>query len=164
MKHLFTTLLFILPLLSAIAQNEKDLPSLVLKDLDGKEVNIRDVVKEGRITIIDFWATWCTPCKKELENLNELLEDWSDKYKVDLIGITIDNATNAVKVKPYVNGKGWEFPVLLDVNSDSKRSFNFSNIPFTVIIDQNKKVAYSHTSYIEGDELILEEEIKKLVK
>jgi thiol-disulfide isomerase/thioredoxin len=144
--------------------NSKELSSVKVKTLDGKEVDIKTYVKPGKITLISFWATWCSPCKKELDNMSPLMEEWRKKYNLDMIAISIDNSQNAQKVKPLVKGKDWDFDVLIDVNSDTKRTFNYNTIPFTVLIDKNKKIVYQHSGYVEGDENHLEEEIKKISK
>jgi cytochrome c biogenesis protein CcmG, thiol:disulfide interchange protein DsbE len=140
----------------------KEISSVKLKTLDGKEIDLKNYIKADRITVISFWATWCSPCKKELDNINDLVDDWKKKYNVDVIAISIDNSKDAQKVKPFVDGKNWDFGVLLDVNSDCKRVFNFNTVPFTVLIDKNKQIVYRHSGYVEGDESHLEQEIKKL--
>ncbi|MBT4970186.1 MAG: TlpA family protein disulfide reductase [Bacteroidetes bacterium] len=134
-----------------------------MKTLDGKVVDLKDQVKSGQVTVIVFWATWCAPCKKELVNIDELYEDWKDDYGIEVIAISIDNSRNATKVKPYINGKGWEFPVLIDVNSNSKALFNYPTVPFSALIDKNKRIVYTHNGYVEGDEYNLEKHIKELV-
>jgi len=63
-------------------------------------------------------------------------------------------------VKTYANGQGWDFEVLLDPNQDLKRALNFQTIPYTILVDKNGNIVYRHTGYIEGDEYLLEEEIK----
>ncbi len=146
----------------AAKTDNKEFPSVVLKDLAGKEVNLQQYAKSGKVTVLSFWATWCAPCKKELENMNELLDEWQEKYDVQLVAVSIDDARNALKVKPYVDGKKWEFPVLLDVNQDSRRALNFPNVPYTVLIDKNGNIVYKHIGYTEGDEQVLEEKIAAL--
>jgi cytochrome c biogenesis protein CcmG/thiol:disulfide interchange protein DsbE len=141
----------------------KELTSCKMKTMDGKVVDLKDVVKKGQVTVVVFWATWCAPCKKELINIDELYEDWQDDYGIEVIAISIDNARNAQKVKPYVNGKGWEFPVLIDVNSDSKPIFNYPTVPFSAIIDKNKRIVYTHNGYVEGDEYNMEKKIEELI-
>jgi cytochrome c biogenesis protein CcmG, thiol:disulfide interchange protein DsbE len=163
--YLFLTLIFIVNVSFAqLNSNNKELSSVKVRTLDGKEVDIKNYVKPGKITIISFWATWCSPCKKELDNMSPLMEEWRKKYNVDLIAISIDNSQNAQKVKPLVKGKDWDFDVLLDVNGDTKRTFNYNTIPFTVVVDKDKKIVYQHSGYVEGDENHLEEEIKKISK
>lgn len=145
------------------AQNTQTLPDLTLKDVNGKNKNVADYGKSGKITVISFWATWCTPCKKELTNINDnLLDEWRSKYNVQLVAVSTDNSKNVLKVKPFVDGQGWEFDCLLDVNEDLKRAINATIIPHTLLIDQNGRIVWTHTGYVEGDEFILEEQIKKL--
>ena len=143
---------------------EEQLPSIELKDIDGNTVNIQDFGNNGKITIISFWATWCGPCIKELDNMNELYEDWVDDYGLELIAVSVDDARNIPKVKPMVNGRGWPYNVLLDENRDLSRALNVSNPPMTFLIDKEGNIVYKHTGYTEGAEYKLLDQIKKLVK
>jgi len=141
-----------------------DLPSISLKDMDGNTVNVKDYGANGKITIITFWATWCGPCIKELDNVNELYDDWVEKYGLELVAVTVDDARNIPKVKPLVNGRGWTYKILLDENKDLARALNVPNPPMTFLVDKTGKIVYKHTGYTEGAEYKLEDEIKKLVK
>lgn len=142
----------------------KELPSLVLNNLQGKKVNVADFGKNGKITVLSFWATWCSPCKKELNNISYMYEDWQDDYDMELIAISIDDVRNVSKVKTYIDGQAWDYEVLLDTNEDLKRMMNFQTVPFTVLVNQEGKIVYTHSGYVEGDEYILEEKIKALIK
>lgn len=148
---------------SAFAQNSQTLPNITLKDVNGKNKNVSDYSKSGKITILSFWATWCTPCKKELTNINDnMLDEWKTKYDIELVAVSTDNSKNVLKVKPFVDGQGWDFDCLLDVNEDLKRALNAPMIPYTVLLDKTGKIVWTHTGYVEGDEFVLEEQIKKL--
>lgn len=163
MKKLIITLLMLIAINQIFAQAQKQtLPDINLKDINGKLVNVGDYSKKGKIIIVSFWATWCTPCKKELNNINDLYEEWKSKYDIIVVAVTIDNARNVMKVKPYVDGQAWPFDILLDVNSDLMRAMNVINPPHTFLIDKTGNVVYSHTGYLEGDEFTLEEKIKAL--
>src|SRR3990170_4578041 len=140
---------------------QKTLPDVTITKLNGEQVNIADFGKTGKITIISFWALWCTPCKKELNNIKEIYGDWVEEYNVELLAVSIDDARNTAKVKSYADGQGWEFVVLLDKNQDLKRALNFQTIPFTILINKKGNIVFTHSSYVEGDEYILEDEIKK---
>jgi peroxiredoxin len=165
MKNLIFTLLTLFTINQIFAQAQKQtLPDINLKDLNGKLVNVGDYSRKGKIVVVSFWATWCTPCKKELNNISDLYEEWKNKYDVTVVAVTIDNARNVMKVKPYVDGQAWPFDVLLDVNSDLMRAMNVINPPHTFLIDKTGNVVYSHTGYLEGDEYTLEEKIKALAK
>lgn len=163
MKNFLTFLILVLFSNFIFAQDAKQsLPDIVLRDLNAKAVNIKSFSKDGKIVIVNFWATWCTPCKKELNNINEMYEDWKTKYNVVLIAVSIDNARNVMKVKPYVDGQAWSYEILLDVNSDLMRAMNVQNPPHTFLVDQNGNIVYAHNGYLEGDEFELEEKLKEL--
>lgn len=142
----------------AFSLNAQDqLPSISLNDLDGNEVNLSDFSENGKITVFSFWATWCSPCKKELSNIADLYEDWQDEWDVEVVAVNIDDQRNYGKVKPYVDGQSWEYTVLMDPNEQLKRALNFQTVPFTFVLDQEGNVAYQHTGYVEGDEYELED-------
>ncbi len=161
MRKLLTVVALLLGL-PALAQEQASLPNVQLKDIQGNVVNMQELTTAGEPLIISFWATWCTPCKKELSNYAELYDDWQKDFKVKVVAISIDDARNTAKVKAYVNGVKWPFQVLLDPNEDMKRSLNFQTVPFTMLIDGNGKIIYRHNSYVEGDEFVMEEKLKKL--
>ncbi len=148
---------------SQAQENEKrQLPDITLKNMNGQEVSLSKYADNGKKTIISFWATWCKPCKKELTNLNELLPTWRERYNAELLAISIDDARNSSKVEPYVNGKGWDFNVLLDTNKDTKRKLNYSTIPYSLIVNEKGEITYQHSGYYEGDEYEMEDKLKAL--
>ena len=161
----FTTLLLMTLLVAGLhAQTKTDLPNVTLKDLNGKDVNISKLSNNGKPIVITFWATWCAPCIKEHNALSDVYDDWQDETGVKIYSVSIDDSRSTAKVKPFVEGKGWDFNVLLDVNSELKRAMNVSNPPHTFLIDGKGKIVYQHTGYLEGAEEELYEEIQKLVK
>lgn len=164
MKYLLTLILFACTTFFAQAQvmERNQLPSVVVKTLDGEEVDLANVAEDGKLTVISLWATWCTPCKKELNNMSELLPDWKEDYDVQLVAVSVDDARNSMKVRPYVNGAAWDFTVLLDENSDTKRALNWSSIPYTIVVDGTGNIVYKHTGYTEGDEYLLEDKLAEL--
>lgn len=146
------------------AFTDKKLPSVEVQTLDGKRVNIADYGKNGKITVISFWATWCGPCKLELNNISDIYDEWTKDYNVEVIAISIDDSRNTAKVKSFAQAQGWDFEVLLDPNQDLKRAFNFQMPPYTVLTNQEGVIISTHLGYKNGDELLLEDEIKKLAK
>lgn len=137
------------------------IPSISVKDLNNKSVNLKELAKD-KITVISFWATWCAPCKKELDNIAPLYEEWQEKYNVQLIAVSIDDARTTAKVKSTVNAKNWDYTILLDSNEELKRKLNVSSVPFTFLVNQKGEIVYEHSGYKEGDELKLLEKIKAL--
>jgi len=147
----------------AFAQGKtRALPSASIKTLDGKVINTANFDNEGAPTIISFWATWCSPCKRELNTIAEDWDDWVDETGVRLIAISIDDARNMAKVKPYINGQSWDYDVYLDPNGDFKRAMNVNNVPHTFLLNGKNEIVWQHNSYTPGDEEELRELVQKL--
>jgi peroxiredoxin len=103
------------------------------------------------------------PCINELDAINEEYIDWQDETNVKLYAVSIDNARTQSRVKPLVNGKGWEYEVLLDTNEDFKRFVNANSVPYVIIV-KNGEIVYKHSGYTPGSEVELFEKIKELSK
>lgn len=140
------------------------LPSATVKKCDGTQTNTNTFSNHGKPMIISFWATWCKPCKKELDAIHESYADLVKETGVKLIAISIDDARSCGKVVTDVLAKGWEYEVYIDENQDFKRAMNVNNVPHTFLVDGAGNIVWSHNSYAEGDEDILIENVKKLAK
>lgn len=161
MKQIFTLLLLVACCFAAQAQ--KAVPDVALKTLDGKTVNLQDFKKDGKVTVISVWATWCKPCHKELDAIAEIYPDWQDEYDVEVVAVTIDSQRALAKVPALVETHDWEYTVLSDTKQAMRAALNFQTIPQTFVIDTNGQIAYTHSGYVPGYEYDLEDEIKKLV-
>ena len=171
MKKLFVLLFAVLVVTGLHAQQKTDLPNVTVKDLQGKDVNVANLLSNGKRgasantpIVLTFWATWCGPCIKEHNALDEVYADWKKETGVKIYAVSIDDSRTTAKVKPFVEGKGWDFEILLDPNGDLKRAMNVNNPPHTFLFDGNGKIVYQHTGYFEGGEEDLYEEILKLKK
>ena len=149
---------------AAVQAVDAQLPSFKLKTIEGKTIDTATLSNEGKPFIIDFFATWCKPCNRELSAIGDVYDDWVAETGVKLFAVSIDKAQNANKVKPLVNQHGWPYEVLLDVNSDFRKSFGGEMIPFVIICDGNGKVVYKHNGYTEGAEQELIEKVRELIK
>lgn len=143
---------------------DRNLPSVKVKDLKGKIVNIQEIDNEGSPIVISFWATWCKPCKKELNNIADVYEDWQEETGVKLIAISIDDSRSSSKVKPYVSASGWEYEVFIDSNRELARALGVSTVPHTFLLNGNGKIVWEHKGYIDGDEDELYEQIEHIVE
>jgi cytochrome c biogenesis protein CcmG, thiol:disulfide interchange protein DsbE len=162
LKNLLSTLILALIAVSAFAQDSKTLPSVEVRTLNGQTVDIQAYAQDGKITVLSFWATWCSPCKKELDAIADLYEYWQEDYDVEIVAITIDTQRALAKVKPMVTAKGWSYTILSDANQQLQNALNFQTIPQTFVVDQNGQIVYSHSGYVPGDEYELEDKLKKL--
>jgi peroxiredoxin len=150
-------------LVGFIATASAQLPAVNLKTIDGKTINTAELSNDGKPFIISFFATWCKPCNRELKAIQEVYADWQDETGVKVIAISIDQAQNIQKVKPLVDGNGWEFDILLDPNSDFKRAMGVNMIPHVFIIDGKGNIVESRSGYTEGGEEHLIEKVRELI-
>lgn len=138
------------------------LPSVTVKNLEGQTINTAELSNNGKPMIVSFWALWCKPCINELTTISDVYDDWVKETGVKLVAVSIDDARSSAKVGPTVNGKGWEYEVLLDVNGDFKRALNVNMIPHTFLINGKGEIVWQHTSFSEGSELELIDMVRKL--
>jgi peroxiredoxin len=161
MKQL--ALFLVLTISGTIYCTAQQLPSVQLKDINGKTIDTANLHNDGKPFIISFFATWCKPCLRELEAIKEVYEEWQEETGVKLVAVSIDDAQNTLKVGPGVRSKGWQYEVLLDPNGDFKRALGVNLIPAAFVIDGNGKIASSRTGYTNGAEEHLIEEVRKLI-
>lgn len=162
MKNLFLSVLLSIIALPVLAQTGK-IPSATVQTMDGKKVNTADFSNNGKPMIINFWATWCAPCKRELNTIAESYADWQKETGVKLIAISIDDARSMSRVAPYVNGQDWEYEIYLDPNSDFKRALNVNNVPHTFLVNGKGEIVWQHNNYEPGDEKVLYAKVKELL-
>ncbi len=144
-------------ILSSFVGFNSAFPSVNVQTLNGKTVNTSDYVGKGKLTVVSFWATWCSPCKRELDAIADIYPDWKEDYDVDFLAITIDDRRGFAKVPALVASKGWEYTVLADTKQELQRALNFQTIPQTFVLDGNGEIIYSHNGYNPGDEEELED-------
>lgn len=136
-------------------------PDFTLEDIDGDLFTLSDHFGTGPI-LINFWATWCTPCKHELPHLQELFEKYRDKGFI-LITISEDSPKTQTKVRPYVRSKGFTFKVLLDPDSAVLRLFQGTSLPYQVLIGSDRDILETCQGYSPGDEVVLKRKIRDLL-
>ena len=151
-KHSMKKILLIGILAIASITINAQLPNVKLQDINGNTVQTGEISNDGNPIIISFWATWCKPCIRELKAIHEVYPDWQDETGVKMIIVSIDQAQDANRVKPMVDGFGWEYEVLLDPNGDFKRAMNVQNVPHVFVLDGKGKIVYNHTGYVDGGE------------
>jgi peroxiredoxin len=134
-------------------------PDFTLKSAEGR--NLRLAEQRGQVVLVNFWASWCGPCKVEMPHLNKLY----DKYRASgftLLAVNIDDdaRTGSATAARW----GLKFPVLLDADKRVSKLYDLGSMPATVLIDRDGKVRYLHRGYKDGVEETYERQIRELVK
>jgi cytochrome c biogenesis protein CcmG, thiol:disulfide interchange protein DsbE len=142
----------------------KKLPSVNLKDMAGNPINTAEVSNDGNPIVISFWATWCKPCKLELNTIAEEYDIWQEETGVKLVAVSVDDQKTANTVEPVVNASGWEYDIWMDPNGEFKRALGVNFVPHTFLLDGEGNIVYSHNNFVPGDEDVLYEEIQKVSK
>ena len=135
-------------------------------DFEFKDINnstkTYEELKGKKLTLIDFWATWCKPCKKAIPELNNIYE----KYKSDglqIIGISCDGPRSVSKVAPLSKSLQIKYTVLLDINSELRTDLNVSAFPTLIFVNESGEIIKTHEGFVSGDEKEIEKEIKGLL-
>ena len=132
-----------------------------LRDLDGNTVTLSQ--HAGEVVLIDFWATWCGPCKQEMPHLQSMVTDLGDQG-FTVLAISTDDARDKAKVKPFIRRSQFTFDVLYDTQSDVLTTYNpGKTLPFAVLVARDGTVASLHSGYNPGDEVALREEVEALL-
>ena len=160
MKRLSTVLAVCL-FLAAGALAENKAPNFTLNRMNGGKFVLEEEIKKGPV-LIDFWATWCKPCKKALPAIEHIHKTYTDSG-LQVITISIDNPKSQAKIKPFIKGQKYSFDVLYDPNTEVRRLFGGKEIPLTVLINSRQEIVYKHLGYKPGDEEQLTQAITEML-
>ena len=141
---------------------QKQMPNVNLVNDSNQTVNVKnDFNEKDKLYVFAFWATWCAPCLNELDAINELYDTWKTELSMELVAVSIDDTRTQKRVKPLLNGKKWTYTILLDTNQDLKRALSIANVPYTIVV-KNQKIVYIHNGYSQGAEIELYNKLKEL--
>ncbi len=156
MKH---ALALLLTTLALHAQAAQPAPDFTLKTLAGPNLRLNE--QRGQVVLLNFWATWCAPCKQEMPHLNKLHDKYRDTGFV-LLGVNVDD--DPAKAAADAAKLGIRFPVLLDSAKTVSKLYQLDAMPTTVVIDRDGQVRHVHQGYRNGLEAVYDQQIRALVK
>lgn len=126
---------------SLTEETEKETTKAVdftVESFDGNAVNLSD--KFGKPLVVNFWATWCGPCKSEMPLFNRLYNEYKGKVNFMMINLTDGFQDTKEKVKEFIDNSGYEFPVYYDTKQQAAYTYGVSSIPATLFIDSDGEI------------------------
>lgn len=137
------------------------IPNLKIRMLDGSSTTIHELVEDGPL-MIDFWATWCVPCKKVMKFLDQYHQEFEDEgFKV--LMINTDTPRSIGKVKSYVRSQDYKFIVGMDPNKMISKKLNGMVMPTLILVDKGGEIKWRHQGYIPGEEVEIKNQIEMLI-
>ena len=138
------------------------LPDVEVRNVDSESINLNDL-KGEKLTVVDFWATWCKPCISAIPKLNILYSDFSERG-VEFIGVNVDGPRNQSKVKPFAASVGIKYPLLLDPDQELVNDFNVTAFPTLLVFNHKGEEVYSHEGFTPGDEVLIRKKLESLLE
>ena len=164
MKRKYKSIVYTLFVLNLIYGNDSDrrqYPNVNFNLFSGNKTSIEELIKKGPL-VVQFWAIWCSPCKKEMHYLDKIQKEYKDSG-VNVVCVNTDNLKSIPKAKAFVRQKKYNLLVALDPSAEIFKKLNASVMPTTLIFDQNGQIVFSKEGYINGDEKKVEEKLKSML-
>ena len=134
-------------------------PNFTLKSLSGENLKLSEMT--GNVVLINFWASWCGPCREEMPLLNALHKKYQP-LGFTVLGINVEEQTD--KARGFLSNYPVDFPILLDKTNEVSRQYKVIAMPTTVVVDRDGNMRYLHEGYKPGDEKKYRQMVKKLVR
>jgi len=141
------------------ATMDKPAPDFTLKSLSGKNLKLSEYA--GDVVMLNFWASWCGPCRKEMPLMNDLYKKY-EKLGFVILGVNVEQELQLAK--SFLADTPVDFPILFDSSNKVSKDYDVIAMPTTVMIDRNGKVRYIHKGYKAGDEKKYKKMVKKLIR
>lgn len=138
-----------------------DIPPFVVKALNGK-ADFKSESLKGKITFLNFWATWCPPCQREMPEIETFYNQFKDNEKFQFIAISVREKKDTVK--NFIDKKGYTFPIYLDENAKVSPMYVAQGIPDTYIINEDGQVIAGRVGAYEFENSEFIETVKRILK
>ena len=158
-RFLLLLVVLLLGASAAWAVSDQPAPDFALPDKDGSLISLDDY--SGQVVVINFWASWCGPCREEMPLLNELHARY-ESLGFTMLGINVEEDSSAADA--FLSSTPVNFPVLYDRENSVSKLYDVIAMPSTVIVGRDGTVRYIHHGYESGDENAYQDYIRQLIR
>jgi peroxiredoxin len=137
-------------------------PDFSVKPVAGRKAPVSLKSLHGSVVLLDFWGTFCEPCKKSFPKLQDLYAKYSDKG-LQIVGVSEDEVDDKDKIPGFAGTYGVHFPLAWDEDKAIAREYKPETMPSTFVIDRKGVVRYAHAGYHDGEEIEIEKEVEELL-
>lgn len=137
-------------------------PQVAVEDLNGQKIDLPVYFQDGNPKIVSLWATWCGPCRMELNALKKVYPKWKKNYNVEIVAITVDFPSMLNRAKDMFEKNEWDYTFLYDKDQELLKELGIRAIPYSMLIDGQGNIQSVQTGYFPGYEKELEMKIKAL--
>jgi len=166
-KHLIGCGISIVALLCGSSHKslaQHTIPSVEVKSLNGKAIDISTVQNDGKPMIVFAWEVTCLPCIAEFNAIAPHFEDWKKETGLKIVAVSVDDSRSSPRVSPLVRTKGWPYEFYLDTNQAFKRAMGVTYCPYAFLLNGAGEVVWQKGAYSPGDETIIYELAQKVAK
>jgi len=146
-------------LAAANAAAPQPAPDFTLKSLSGENLKLSEL--RGQVVLVNFWASWCGPCRQEMPLLDEMYQRYQ-KLGFTILGVNVEEDTAAAQA--ILKDHPVHFPVLFDPQSTASKLYNLNAMPTTVLVDRSGNVRYLHQGYMPGYEQTYQQQVSELLR
>ena len=146
----------------SVSYGQDLIPDATVMNDKGESVNLREYVQNGGPKLVSLWATWCGPCRMELNALKKVQKRWQDEYDVEIIAVSVDVPQLVPRARKMFESNGWNYTFLHDANDELMGQLGIQGIPYSMLLDENGKIQSVQMGYFPNYEKQLEKKIKSL--
>jgi len=161
MKRIRLTLTLCLSIiLTASVFSQEQFPDVAVLNELGETVNLQNYTKEGGPKIISLWATWCGPCRMELNSLKKKAPEWKEKYGLEIVTVSIDIPSMISKAKQMSQANGWDYTFMYDGNKEVASKLKIRSIPYSWLVDKNGDIISVMNGYSPSYVQLVEQKLR----
>lgn len=160
MNRFVIAMMFALISFQAVAvEPDQIVPDFTLKSMEGENLRLEEL--RGQVVLINFWASWCGPCRQEMPILQKIHQRY-ERLGFTVLGVNVDEVPE--KARKIADRLALDFPLLLDTQQSVSEAYDVNAMPYTVLVDRDGQVRYVHRGYKPGDEAQYVNKLKPLLR